>query len=143
MKVLWNLMKTLLTFVRLSVCLVVFFGTAFRKFLTLTLTHSFSMHSFSNLWKYQKTVGFSDVFRGWRKGALGTNGLRSRDIIFLKKWRRRTFWKNLYSRGCGQNGPKMRFFKFNEKLKLIIFLVFCISRNKMKIKWISLVLRFF
>ena len=24
---------------------------------------------------HQKTFGFSDVFRGWRKGALGTNGL--------------------------------------------------------------------
>ena len=29
--------------------------------------------------KYQKTLGFFNILRGWRKGALGTNGLR-------KKW---------------------------------------------------------
>ena len=34
------------------------------------------MHPFPTPWK-QKTVWFSDVFRGWRKGALGTNGLIS------------------------------------------------------------------
>ena len=34
------------------------------------------MHPFSTPWKHQKTVRFSDVFRGQRKGALGTNGLR-------------------------------------------------------------------
>ena len=28
-----------------------------------------------NPWKHQKTVRFSDVFKGLRKGALGTNGL--------------------------------------------------------------------
>ena len=41
-----------------------------------TLTHSFPMHPFSTPWKHQKTLRFSDVFRGQRKGALGTNGLR-------------------------------------------------------------------
>ena len=39
------------------------------------LTHSFPMHPFSTPWKRQKTLRFSDVFRGERKGALGTNGL--------------------------------------------------------------------
>ena len=39
------------------------------------LTHSFPMHPFSTLWKHQKVLRFSDVFRGYRKGALGTNGL--------------------------------------------------------------------
>ena len=39
------------------------------------LTHSFPVHPFSTLWKHQKTLRFSDVFRGYRKGALGTNGL--------------------------------------------------------------------
>ena len=35
----------------------------------------FPMHPFSNPWKYQKTLQFSDVFRGYRKGVLGANGL--------------------------------------------------------------------
>ena len=33
------------------------------------------MHPFSTLWKHQKTLCFSDVFGGWKNGALGTNGL--------------------------------------------------------------------
>ena len=37
------------------------------RILSSFLTHSFPMHPFS----------FSDVFKGWRKGALGTNGLIS------------------------------------------------------------------
>ena len=39
------------------------------------LTHSFPMHPFSTHWKHQKTMRFSYVFMGWRKGALGRNGL--------------------------------------------------------------------
>ena len=39
------------------------------------LTHLFPMHPFSTRWKHQKTVRFSDVFRGQRRGALGTNAL--------------------------------------------------------------------
>ena len=42
---------------------------------TYLLTHSFPIHSFSTPWKHQKTIRFSDVFRGEKKGALGTNGL--------------------------------------------------------------------
>ena len=38
------------------------------------LIHLFPMHPFSTPWQHQKNVRFS-VFRGWRKGALGTNGL--------------------------------------------------------------------
>ena len=34
------------------------------------------MHPFSTPWKHQKTLRFSDVFRGERKGALETNELR-------------------------------------------------------------------
>ena len=33
------------------------------------------MHPFSTPWKNQKTVRFTDVFRGYRKRILGTNGL--------------------------------------------------------------------
>ena len=33
------------------------------------------MHPFCTPWKPQKTSRFSDVFTGYRKGALGTNGL--------------------------------------------------------------------
>ena len=33
------------------------------------------MQPFSTPWKHQKTLWFSDVFRGYIKGALGTNEL--------------------------------------------------------------------
>ena len=33
------------------------------------------MYPFSTPWKHQKTLRFVNVFRGWRKGVLGTNGL--------------------------------------------------------------------
>ena len=39
------------------------------------LTHLFPMPLFSNHWKHQKTLRFP-VFKGQRKDALGTNGLR-------------------------------------------------------------------
>ena len=44
------------------------------------LTHSFLMHPFSTPWKHQKTLRFSDIFRGQKKGALGTNGLMDYQI---------------------------------------------------------------
>ena len=44
------------------------------------LTHSFPMHPLSTPWKHQKTLRFSNVCRGWRKGALGTNGLNTYEI---------------------------------------------------------------
>ena len=47
--------------------------TVFAK--SFILTDLFPSYSFSTPWK-QKTVRFSDVFRGWRKGALGTNKLK-------------------------------------------------------------------
>ena len=34
------------------------------------------MHPFSIIWKHQKILWLSDVFRGKRKCALGTNGLK-------------------------------------------------------------------
>ena len=49
---------------------------------SILLTHSFPMHPFSSPWKHQKTVRFSEVFRGKRKGALGTN----RSIVPLLNW---------------------------------------------------------
>ena len=39
------------------------------------------MHSFSNPWKHKKTFQFSDAFRGYRKGALGMNGLNKYETI--------------------------------------------------------------
>ena len=39
------------------------------------LTHLYPMHPFSAPWKHQKSLWFSDVFRRWRKGALGTSEL--------------------------------------------------------------------
>ena len=38
------------------------------------------MHPFSTPWKHQKTLWFSDVFKGYRKGALGTNGLSKLEV---------------------------------------------------------------
>ena len=43
------------------------------------------MHPFSTPWKHQKTLRFSDAFMGWRKGALGTNGLKYFTIISEKR----------------------------------------------------------
>ena len=45
-------------------------------FFALQSTHLFPMHPFSIIWKHQKILRFSDVFRGQRKCALGTNGLK-------------------------------------------------------------------
>ena len=46
------------------------FGRIMSTFLCQELTHFFSMHPFSTPLKNQKTVRFSDVFRGKRNGAL-------------------------------------------------------------------------
>ena len=48
----------------------------FKTFTKHFLTHSFPVHPFSTPWKHQKTLRFSDVFRGQRKGALRTIGLK-------------------------------------------------------------------
>ena len=64
------------------------------------LTHLFPIHPFSTSWKHQKTSGFSDVFRGWRKAALETSGLKWINlmnpfyIIGLFLWPQKT-WENL------------------------------------------------
>ena len=34
------------------------------------------MHPLSTPWKHHKILPLSDIFRGWRKGALGTNDLK-------------------------------------------------------------------
>ena len=46
------------------------------------LTHSFPMHPFSTLWKHEKTLPFSDVFRVYKKGALGKNGPIAFMVLF-------------------------------------------------------------
>ena len=46
-----------------------------KRLRKVILTHLFPMHPFSTPWKHQKTLRFSDVFWGLRKGALETNGL--------------------------------------------------------------------
>ena len=40
-----------------------------------SLTHSFPVHLFSTPGKHHKTLLFLDVFKRYRKGALGRNGL--------------------------------------------------------------------
>ena len=54
-----------------------------RYLVLKVLTHSFPMHSFSSPWKHQKTVKFSDVFRGKRKGALGMNEFIDRKSLLI------------------------------------------------------------
>ena len=44
------------------------------------------MHPFSTPLKHQKTVWFSDVFRGLKKGALETNGLTNSSTTFLNSF---------------------------------------------------------
>ena len=47
------------------------------------------MHPFSNPWKHQKALWFSDVFRGKRKGAMETNGLNK--MVLIKSFLTRAF----------------------------------------------------
>ena len=54
-----------------------------RYLVLKVLTHSFPMHPFSSPWKHQKTVKFSDVFRGKRKGALGMNEFIDRKSLLI------------------------------------------------------------
>ena len=42
-----------------------------------TLTHLFPMHPFSKPWKHQKTLRFSDVFRGAEKGCIGKKWVKT------------------------------------------------------------------
>ena len=58
--------------------------------LSYPLTHFLSMHPFSTPWKHQKTIRFLNVlrvsvFRGYRKGALGTKGLIYKEWFFVWK----------------------------------------------------------
>ena len=48
-----------------------------------TLTYSLPIHPSSTPWKHQKTLQFFDVFRGLRKGSLGTNGLMTEVELIL------------------------------------------------------------
>ena len=73
------------------------------KYISEILIHSFPMHRFSTSWKHQKTVRFSDVFKGWRKGALGTSGLKCHlrilclvvfpEIILLVRANQNLIWR--------------------------------------------------
>ena len=46
------------------------------------LTHLFPMHPFSTAWKHQKTLQFSHVFRGKRKGYIGNKWVKQ--LLVLK-----------------------------------------------------------
>ena len=54
------------------------------------LSHSFPMHPSSTPLKHEKTLRISDVFRGHRKGALGTNGIISE--YFKSKFQLCFYW---------------------------------------------------
>ena len=58
------------------------YKNSFRKIVNDS-THLSPMHPFSTLWKQQEIERFSDVFRGYRKGAVETNGL-------IDAWQRST-----------------------------------------------------
>ena len=56
-----------------------YFGSFPEGFL---LTHFWPMFPFHTGWKYQKTIGFSDVFWGYKMGTLARNGLKKiRDFV--------------------------------------------------------------
>ena len=55
--------------------LLVAFKAYFRCTTWYILTHLFPMHPFSAVWNHLKTSLFSNVFSGYRKSALGANGL--------------------------------------------------------------------
>ena len=78
------------------------------------------MHSFSTTWKDQKTVRFSNVFKGYRKGALGTNGLKIIWIFVLSFNSLRVFLKlggQIYNRENWNIYFKYRKFDRFENLK--------------------------
>ena len=53
-----------------------FFSIKLRPLGWNFINYSFPRHPFSTPWKDQKTLRFSDVLKGQRKGTLGTIGLR-------------------------------------------------------------------
>ena len=80
------------------------------------LTHSFPKHPFSAPWKHRKTVRFSNVFRGLRKGPLGTNGLKRyfRHPSKFSKFIKLVVWKVTK---CGVfPGPYFPVFGFNTEI---------------------------
>ena len=58
---------------------------------TLILTHLFPMHPFSNLWKHQKTVRFSDVFRGFEERSIGNKWVKCEIFSWSFLWSSRIF----------------------------------------------------
>ena len=72
-----SVLTNLSTILSLIVPMTAVSASNFLKWVRVSLTYSFPMHTFSTPWKHQKTVRFSEVFRGYRKGALITNGLIS------------------------------------------------------------------
>ena len=55
----------------ICVCVYIYI---YRHTHTHTIFHFCSQYPFLTPGKHQKTLRFSDVFKGYRKGALGTNG---------------------------------------------------------------------
>ena len=52
---------------------------------SICLTHLFLMHPFSTPRKHQTILRFPDVYRGQRKGVVGTNGLKKRSLLDFYK----------------------------------------------------------
>ena len=55
-----------------------------KKLSKTKLIHLLPMHPFSTPWKHQKTLWFSDVLRGWGKGALGAITWRPQGSVVVK-----------------------------------------------------------
>ena len=81
-----------------------------------SLIHSFPMHPFSTPRKHQKTLRFFDVYRGLRKGALGTNGLKKNSTIlrFFKKHSRIRCTREGSQRKCGALCDLVPFVQFKK-----------------------------
>ena len=69
------------------------------------------MHPSSTPSKHQEAVRFPDVFRGWRKGALGTNGLRD---FLISVWIYFSSLLILDTKIVMKNGVGVSFVKFFE-----------------------------
>ena len=62
---------------QVEICVVLYNLSQLLEMHTITtLIRLFPIHPFSTTWNHQKTAKFSNVFRGYRKDALGTNRLK-------------------------------------------------------------------
>ena len=83
------------------------------------LTHSFPMHPFSTPCKHQKTVRFSDVFKGQRKSALGTNALMKK--IISKTILYNIINQSIYRMAVKYDAEKSTLILKEQQLKILLY----------------------